>query len=94
MRYQCQYCRNNPTTTQKLGWNSARSQQTKVYEAQVLLLLVNRTAQDVSREKALGFEAVIGIIDWQVANTVGLRTLTRLEIVGMDKHKRRHDFSP
>ena len=84
-RYQCQDCRGKPTTTQTLSWYDARSPHTKAYEAQVLLSLVNSTVQDVSRKEGLGYDAVMGIIDRQVASTVDWSTLTSLEIVGVDE---------
>ena len=47
-RYQCPYCKNHSTTTQKLAWYDARSPHTKAYETHVLLNLVNITVIDVS----------------------------------------------
>ena len=84
-RYQCQDCRGKPTTTQTLSWYDARSPHTKAYEAQVLMSLVNSTVQDVSRKEALGYEAVMGLIDRQLATAVDWSTLARLEIVGVDE---------
>jgi transposase len=36
-RYQCPYCGDHPTTTQKLSWYEERSPHTKAYETHVLL---------------------------------------------------------
>jgi transposase len=84
-RYQCPYCGDHPTTTQKLSWYDARSPHTKAYETHVLLNLVNSTAVDVSIKEGLGYEAVQGIIDRWVSEKVDWNELKELEQVGIDE---------
>ena len=47
-RYQCPYCDEGPTTTQKTSWYDQGSSQTKAYEKHILLALINGTVKDVS----------------------------------------------
>ncbi len=60
VRYQCPYCDNNPTTTQRLSWYETRSPHTKAYDEHVLLSLSSSTVEDVSIKEALGYEGVMG----------------------------------
>lgn len=84
-RYQCSYCGDHPTTTQKLSWYDARSPHTKAYETQLLLSLVNSTVVDVSIKEGLGYEAVQGIIDRGVSEKVDWKEFKDLEQVGIDE---------
>lgn len=84
-RYQCPYCGDHPTTTQKVAGYEARSPHTKAYETQVLLSLVNSTVTDVSIKEGLGYEAVQGIIDRQVSKTVDWNEFKELAHVGIDE---------
>jgi transposase len=84
-RYQCSYCEDHPTTTQKLAWYDARSPHTKAYETHVLLSLVNSTIVDVSIKEGLGYEAVPGIIDRRVREKVEWKECKDLAQVGIDE---------
>jgi transposase len=84
-RYQCPYCVDHPTTTQKLSWYEERSPHTKAYETHVLLNLVNSTVADVSIKEGLGYEAVQGIIDRGVSEQVDWNEFKELEQIGIDE---------
>ena len=84
-RFKCPYCSNKPTTTQQLSWYQPKSPHTKVYEAHLLLQLVNSTIQDVALKEGLGYEAVVGIIDRHIASQVDWLELARLEVLGLDE---------
>ncbi len=84
-RYQCPYCDNNPTTTQKLPWYDPRSPHTKAYEDNVLLSLVNSTVEDVSIKEDLGYEAVMGIISRHIGYEVNWKTIKRIDVIGLDE---------
>ena len=88
-RYQCPYCENHPTTTQKLSWYDARSPPTKAYETPVLLNLVNSTVADVSIKEELGYEAVQGIIARRVSEKVDWNEFKELGDIGIDEIARR-----
>lgn len=84
-RYQCPYCSDHPTTTQKLAWYDPLSPHTRAYENHILLNLVNSTVMDVSIKEDLGYEAVMGIIDRHVSKEVNWNDFKELEIVGVDE---------
>jgi len=85
VRYQCLYCDEHPTTTQQLSWYTPKSPYTKVYEAHILLKLVNSTVQDVCMKEDMGYEAVMGIIDRYIQGEVDWKQFSRLDILGLDE---------
>jgi len=84
-RFQCLYCDNNPTTTQKLSWYNPRSPHTKVYEEHVLLCLVSSTVEDVSIKESLGYEAVMGILNRHIGQKVDWSKIESLDVLGLDE---------
>lgn len=80
VRYQCPYCDEHPTTTQQLSWYTPKSPYTKVYEAHILLKFVNSTVQDVCMKEAMGYEAVMGILDRHIQGEVDWKQFSRLDI--------------
>lgn len=84
-RFQCPYCDNNPTTTQKLSWYNPRSPHTKAYEEHVLLCLVSSTVEDVSIKESLGYEAVMGILNRHISQKVDWSKIERLDVLGLDE---------
>lgn len=84
-RYQCLYCDGKPTTTHTLSWYTPRSSFTKVYEKQILLSLVNSTVQDASIKEAIGYEAIMGIIDRYIERAINWEDVTNLEVLGLDE---------
>lgn len=85
VRYQCPYCRWNPTTTQKLSWYTLRCSCTTAYEDHLLLQLVNSTVHDVCIKEDIGYEAVKGIIDRRLNCTIDWSLFTHLDIIGLDE---------
>ena len=84
-RYRCPYCQDRPTTTQKLEWYEPRSLHTKAYETHILLSLVNSTVLDVSLKEAIGYEAVMGMIDRYVDKKADWNEFKELPILGIDE---------
>lgn len=84
-RYQCIRCTGHPTTTERSSWYEPKSPHTKAYEEHVLRLLVNSTVEDVSIKEAIGYDAVLGIIDRYIVAEVNWKEIKRLEIIGIDE---------
>lgn len=94
-RYQCPYCSDGPTTTQRLTWREMNSPNTKAYEEYILLQLINSTPQDVSLKEGLGYDAVIGIVNRHIASQVDWTQFHRLSVLGLDEvamRKGRRDY--
>jgi transposase len=84
-RYQCLYWENHPTTTQQLAWYTPRSGYTKAYEEQVLLSLVHGTVEDSSIKEDVGYEAIMGMIDRHICQTLNWTLFTHLDVIGLDE---------
>jgi transposase len=94
-RYRCLSCDNKPTTTQQLDWYQSRCSTTKAYEEHILLQLVNSTIEDVSHKGAVGYDAIVGIIERCIQKKVTWDEIEQLEILGIDEialRKGRKDF--
>jgi transposase len=84
-RYECPHCHGKPTTTQQLDWYTPRRSFTRAYEQQLLLSLVNSTVQDVSFKEAIGYEAIMGVIDRHMNRAINWEDITQLDVVGIDE---------
>ena len=85
VRYQCQSCRWNPTTTQQLPWYTPRCSCTKAFENQLLLQLINSTVKDVCLKEDIGYEVVMGMIDRHLSRTIDWSAFTHLDVMGIDE---------
>ncbi len=88
-RYECPHCKGkkgNPvSSTQRLSWYNPGTGQTKAYEEQVLLSLINSTVADTSIKEDIGYEAIMGIIDRRIESTVDWKAFERLDVLGLDE---------
>jgi transposase len=94
-RYQCPYCENNPTTTQKLIWYDTKSPHTRAYDDYLLKCLINSTVEDVSRKDDVGYDAVEGALDRQIERSVDWTEFKELGTIGIDEialRKGKRDF--
>ena len=51
----------------------------------MLLQLINSTVEDVSRKEGLGYDAVEGIIERNIAAQVDWEQFQRLDVLGLDE---------
>jgi len=94
-RYRCPYCDGRPTTTQQLDWYNVRSGQTIAYEKHLLLQLVNSTVIDVSRKEAIGYDAIVGVLNRYIDAAIDWNSLDELGTIGVDEialHKGRTNY--
>jgi transposase len=85
IRYRCSYCDQQPTTTQKLSWYRPKSPHTKAFEQSMLLACINSTVEDVSRKEAIGYDAVMGILDRHLRKEVDWEEVGAVEVIGIDE---------
>lgn len=84
-RYICEYCDDNPTTTQQADWYDRKSPHTRRYDEHILLSLINSTVSDVSIKEQLGYEAIMGIIDRHISNAVEWSKIGAVKTLGIDE---------
>ncbi len=85
IRYECEQCHGNPTTTQSLSWCGPRTPHTKAYEDHILLQLVNSTVSDVEIKENIGYESMMGILDRRIAVEVDWDRIKHLQVIGVDE---------
>jgi len=89
-RYNCARCahrqgKKKVTTTQQMSWHQAKSPNSRPYEEQVLLQLVNSTIEDVSIKESLGYDGVEGIVERNIRTKVDWDKIEKLEVLGIDE---------
>jgi len=89
-RGQCPTCLHNPTTTQQLDWYEQRSPHTKAYDRYLMKQLIGSTVADVSLKEKVGYDAVLGTLERQVAREVNWDEIDNLGTIGIDEvaHKK------
>ena len=89
-RGQCPTCLHNPTTTQQLDWYEQRSPHTKAYDRYLMKQLIGSTVADVSLKEKVGYDAVLGTLERQVASEVNWDEIDNLGTIGIDEvaHKK------
>ena len=95
-RGQCKHCWQTPTTTQVLDWYEQRSPHTKAYDRYLLKQLLNSTIEDVSLKEHVGYDAVEGALNRQVAAEVDWDEIEDLNTIGIDEialRKGRKDYA-
>ena len=85
VRYQCQSCRWNPTTTQRLSWYTSRCSCTTAYENHILLQVVNSTIHDVCIKEDICYEAIMGMMDRRIHHAIEWTAFTHLDVIGLDE---------
>jgi transposase len=73
-RAQCPTCLHQPTTTQKLNWYKQRSPHTQSYDQYLMKQLVGSSVKDVSLKEKVGYDAVLGALQRQVAYKKGRKS--------------------
>lgn len=84
-RGQCLNCLHEPTTTQVVEWYEQRSPHTKAYDRHLMKQLIGSTIEDVSRKEKVGYAAVVGTLQRQVAVAVNWDEIQNLGTVGIDE---------
>jgi len=84
-RGQCMSCTYNPTTTQELDWYEQRSPHTKAYDRYLMKQLIGSTVADVSLKEKVGYDAILGALNRQVASEVNWAEVENLGTIGIDE---------
>ena len=89
-RGQCASCDHNPTTTQKLRWYDQRSPHTTAYDRYLMKQLIGSTVADVSVKENVGYDAILGALERQVASEVNWEQVQDMGTIGIDEvaHKK------
>lgn len=84
IRYVCDFCYEQPTTTQRLSWYNQRCSVTEAYEDHILKQLINSDIQDVSQKEKIGYDTIEDILDRRVGKKVNWDNIHNLPTIGID----------
>jgi transposase len=84
-RYQCRWCEDRPTTTQRVEWQDPNSPNAVAYENHILLQLVNSTVEDVSVKEHISYDRVLGILERRIQSKVDWSAYSSLGVLGLDE---------
>jgi transposase len=85
IRYSCDHCDDNTTTTEQYDWCDRNSTTTKGLEAYILRNMIHSTIEDVARKERMGYNIVQRILDSQVSKKVNWDKIADLETIGIDE---------
>src|SRR5439155_4061602 len=84
-RFRCPFCDDHPTTTQTLAWYAPQALHTTAYERHLIRQLVNRTFTDVEAKADVTADALRGIRDRWIANSLAWDRLEPFATLGIDE---------
>jgi len=84
-RGQCPICLHSPTTTQRVSWYRQRSGQTQAYEKYLMKQLIGSNVADVSLKEQIGYDAVLGVLQRQVPESIEWDKIDNLGTIGIDE---------
>ena len=84
-RFRCPWCDDHPTTTQQLDWYDPQALHTKAYERHLIVQLVNSTFTDVEVKEDVTSDALLGVLDRNIARSVDWETLDAFTTLGIDE---------
>jgi transposase len=85
IRYSCEYCDNNPTTTEQYDWCDRNSSTTKALDDYIMRSLINSTIEDVAKKDQIGQKIIQVALDRQVTKAVDWAKIKSLETIGIDE---------
>lgn len=84
-RFQCDTCKNKPTTTEVSTWYNQRSKFTKAYEDWLMRMLINSTISDVARKENTSYDDVEGVLNRQIETSVNWDDIEKITNFGLDE---------
>ena len=85
IRYACESCDDNTTTTEQYDWCNRNSSTTKGLDDYIMRCLINSTIEDVVKKERMGRKVIQFILDRQVQTQVDWSCIKRLGTIGIDE---------
>lgn len=85
VRYRCEHCDDDTTTTEQPDWYGRRSKFTKAYEKYLMRMLINSTIEDMMKKESLNAAEIAGALDRQVSTKINWEEFKLIEILGLDE---------
>lgn len=93
VRYQCKFCDDHPTTSEKYDWLERKSKTTKAFDRYLNRQLINSTVEDVSKKESINYDIVESSLNRMVKTDVDWNEYHDLSTIGIDEIalKKGHD---
>lgn len=85
VRYQCEICDDDPTTSEKYDWCDRRSKTSKGLDKYIMRSLIHSTLQDVSRKEGLSYRTLVSTLHMTIDHKVNWSDYTDLRTIGIDE---------
>lgn len=85
VRYSCNDCDDNPTTTEQYDWCDRNATTTKGLEKYLMRQLIHSTIEDVSKKEDISCKVIQTILDRQVDTDVDWEKVKEIETIGIDE---------
>lgn len=85
VRYECEYCNDGTTTTEKYDWVAEGGKITQGLEEYLLRCVINSTIQDVAIKERISYKTVQTMLNNIVPKQVDWSQYTDLETLGIDE---------
>lgn len=85
IRYACDNCDDNTTTTEQYDWCNRNSSTTKGLDDYIMRCLINSTIEDVVKKEHMGRKVIQFILDRQVQTQVDWSCIKSLGTIGIDE---------
>jgi transposase len=92
VRYQCGYCDQGTTTTEKYDWIAEGGKITKGLEEYLLRCVINSTIQDVARKERISYSTISTILSHRIGSSINWLNFKDLHTIGIDEISNRKGF--
>ena len=95
VRYQCEVCDDDPTTSEQYDWCDRGSKTSKGLDRYIMRNLIHSTVQDVSRKETISYRSLVSTLQRNIDQEVDWSDYKDLDTIGIDEislKKEHRDF--
>ena len=85
VRYKCEHCDENPTTTEQFDWCKRNATTTNALDDFLMLNLIHSTLEDVSKKYKISIKTLRTILSSKVSTQVNWSNFENLDTIGIDE---------
>ena len=92
VRYQCEHCDDQPTTTEQYDWCERNASTTKGLEDYLMRSVINSTVSDVAKKEGISYKTLVTAIEQNIGSAVDWSEYTDLNTIGIDEISNRKGY--
>ena len=85
VRYQCEVCDDDPTTSEQYDWCDRGSKTSKGLDRYIMRNLIHSTVQDVSRKETISYKSLVSTLRRNIDHEVDWSDYKDLDTIGIDE---------